>query len=604
MESTTYKIDKLKGAKNWRRFEYEMQAIFEIDDTWEVVSGEELLPDIPPQPMNQAAYTAADGSTVPAVAATQSQLDDYQRRLMQWDKDTKAWKKKNRKGIARLVFYTEEGPREHIKGLDTIYAQWEKLKKQYGASDLSTRDAALSAIARIESSSYKSIQEYTEAIKKQQTILTNMGVGLPAWQLSSFFRMGLEEGLEPYVFQLIQAAKASGQELNIDDMATALSEHDRRVKLQEETSKAMAARFGKQDKPEKPQHQRKNKKDTAKDTKPGDRKDVGTPPCSCCKSHRHGDTHCYYLHKHLRPEGWEATKGKEDLLIENQKKKASSARANGSTKPKSIRIVRTFSTKVINTSIPSAPKEQAVYMDTASDVHTLWDRSKFEDYKPSNKTLTGIDGKALRVLGIGTALYPRVLNGKAEYVRISSVHHVPDMDYNLLSITTLEDKGCYATIKEGHFDIIDSEEDKVVLSGTRVGKSYLLDLKYAQPPQALRSSKKPQANHTSWDKWHRRLGHLGIQDVKKLSQIATRIDAGMADQLQQTISPHKLCEECTIGKMSKTHSRISHRQDVTKRETVKGAKICSDLAGGSHIKVTKGGHRYCASFICEATDMV
>ena len=123
IESTTYKIEKLKGAKNWPRFEYKIQAIFEIDNTWEVVSGEELLLDIPPQPMNQAAYTATDGSAVPAVATTQSQLDDYQRRLIQWDKDTKASKKKNRKGIIQLVFYTEEGPREHIKGLDTIYTQ-------------------------------------------------------------------------------------------------------------------------------------------------------------------------------------------------------------------------------------------------------------------------------------------------------------------------------------------------------------------------------------------------------------------------------------------------------------------------------------------------
>ena len=83
IESTTYKIDKLKGAKNWRRFEYKIQAIFEIDDTWEVVSGEELLPDIPPKPINQAAYTTADSSAVPAVTVTQSQLDDYQRRLIQ-----------------------------------------------------------------------------------------------------------------------------------------------------------------------------------------------------------------------------------------------------------------------------------------------------------------------------------------------------------------------------------------------------------------------------------------------------------------------------------------------------------------------------------------
>ena len=124
------------------------------------------------------------------------------------------------------------------------------------------------------------------------------------------------------------------------------------------------------------------------------------------------------------------------------------------------------------------------------------------------------------------------------------------MDYNLLSIVTLE--GCYATIKEGRFDIIDSEEDEVMLSGTRVGKSCLLDLKYAHPPQALRSSKKPQANYASWDEWHRRLGHLGMQNVEKLSQIATGIDAGMADQLQQTLTPHKLCEECTMGKMANT----------------------------------------------------
>ena len=178
------------------------------------------------------------------------------------------------------------------------------------------------------------------------------------------------------------------------------------------------------------------------------------------------------------------------------------------------------------------------------------------------------------------------------------------MNYNLLSIATLEDKGCYATIKDGRFDIIDSEDDEVILTGTRVGKSYLLDMKYVDPLQALRSSKESPANHASWDEWHRRLGHLGMQDVKKLSKIATGIDATMADKLQKNIPPHKLCEECTMGKMTKVHNRVPHRQDVSKRETIKGAKISSDIAGGGHIKVTKGGHRYCASFICEATDMV
>ena len=78
----------------------------------------------------------------------------------------------------------------------------------------------------------------------------------------------------------------------------------------------------------------------------------------------------------------------------------------------------------------------------------------------------------------------------------------------------------------------------------------------------------------------------------------------MADMLQKDVPPHKLCEECSMGKMAKIHNRIPHRQDVSKRETVKGAKIYLDIAGGGYIKVTKGGYYYCISFIYEATDIV
>jgi len=46
------------------------------------------------------------------------------------------------------------------------------------------------------------------------------------------------------------------------------------------------------------------------------------------------------------------------------------------------------------------------------------------------------------------------------------------MDYNLLLITTLEQKGCSAAIVNGRFDDIDT--DGKVLSGTRVGTSYLI----------------------------------------------------------------------------------------------------------------------------------
>ena len=248
--STGHKIDKLKGTANWSKFEYEMKAVWIMDGVWDVVQGRKTRPIEPKQPEKK---TNDEEATFLASKKEWEELHNI------WIDNTDKWDTKNEKAMARLVFYTDDEPRQHIKTLTTGHDQWTMLKKIYGVSDLATRDLALSKIARIESSSYKGIQEYSEAIKKQATILNDMGHGLPAWILTSFFRMGLEAGLEPYTFQLIQAAKTAGKELEIDDIASALAEHDNRVKLSEDSAKVLAAKFGKQDKAAQDKKKKKKK---------------------------------------------------------------------------------------------------------------------------------------------------------------------------------------------------------------------------------------------------------------------------------------------------------------------------------------------------------
>jgi len=126
-------------------------------------------------------------------------------------------------------------------------------------------------------------------------------------------------------------------------------------------------------------------------------------------------------------------------------------------------------------------------MDTASDVHTVWDRAKFTTYKPCNDSLSGINGQSLRVKGTGSVRYPAIVEGKLNEIILTNVHHVPAMDYNLLLIATLEQKGCSAAIANGRFDIMDDSDNEKILSGTRVGTSYLLDLKYSKTPHALKA---------------------------------------------------------------------------------------------------------------------
>ena len=83
MELTTYRIDKLEGVKNWPKFEYEMPAIFEMDDVWELVSGEELPPIKPNPPLQHAAYTDEDGIQHPAVDATAEEAAEHQKQMAQ-----------------------------------------------------------------------------------------------------------------------------------------------------------------------------------------------------------------------------------------------------------------------------------------------------------------------------------------------------------------------------------------------------------------------------------------------------------------------------------------------------------------------------------------
>ena len=392
-----YKIDKLKGTANWSRFEYEMKAVWVIDGVWDVVHGRKARPiHTKPEKSTNAAEPAA-------TATYNAEMDEWTKGEEDREDATDKWDMKNEKAMARLVFYTEEGPRQHIKNLTTCSEQWKMLKKIYGVSDLATRSLALSKIARMESASYKGIQEYSEAIKKQHTILTNMGCGLPAWVLSTFFQLGLEDGLEPYTFQLIQAAKASGKELEIDDIASALSEHDNRLKLSEDTAKVLAAKFGKQDKA----NQDKKKKKSEKAEK------AEKLTCSHCDMKGHLKDKCFYLVKEKRPRNWKPNK--EELSIEYIDKKKASASKTVASEGTSHEHASSF--KVINMGILAPDlgdgKEDAVYMDSASDVHTLWDRSKFEDdYTPSSGTISGIEGQTLQVHGRGTVYLPALIDGE------------------------------------------------------------------------------------------------------------------------------------------------------------------------------------------------
>jgi len=94
--------------------------------------------------------------------------------------------------------------------------------------------------------------------------------------------------------------------------------------------------------------------------------------------------------------------------------------------------------------------------------------------------------------------YPAIVEGKLNEIILTNIHYVPAIDYNLLSIATAEQKGCSAAIVNGRFNIIDNLDNEKILSETRVGTSYLLDLKYSKTPHTLKSLYRLSVNYSLW----------------------------------------------------------------------------------------------------------
>ena len=326
MAESINRTQKLKGAKNMMRWQEDMKAIYVVEDMWRVVIGTSLDPIAPTSPLRIE-------STM-----TPEETKEYKVQYKEWENKHKSWQRTNDRAMALMILLVEDGPRAHVVDMGLVHEAWLKLKQLYGTSDLATRDQALFEISRIDLEDFKSIAEYSKHINKHAKTLIDLEVGLPKWMLSTFFWLGLKKYLDPYVFQMIQAARAANQELDIDDITVLLVQHDKRIS-QSEDSRAIPARFGKQTKP------KKSKGIGREDSK--DRRSR----CDHCDSGLHKKCKCFYLIPDIRPRDWKPADGKEQLSIEaiRKKKKASDTKHSDSSDSSSEEEEAKKSTRKIKT---------------------------------------------------------------------------------------------------------------------------------------------------------------------------------------------------------------------------------------------------------------
>ena len=580
MGGQNYKIASLKGSANYDRWSEDIRGILALDHCWLVTIGKEIAPKTPQAlPEEKPAEVSGEIVLVEAVVNTKSAKDAHEAKMERYEEKLLDCDDKYSRACATIRLNCEDGPRVHIKGVESPHEIWSILKNQYESSDLATRDNAVSQMVHQTQSDFSTIAEYGEVIKKGAAKCAEMGNPVPSWLLSSFFQLGLNPDLEPYTFQMVNTVQTQKQELEINEMIIALVDHDRRQQFFEDT-KALVAKKG------------KSKIVTEKEkstTSPSIKKDKGKERCEHCGSARHIKKSCYYLMPaNQRPVDWEPYHGKKHLLQEYL------SDAKPTQSPRSMIVAFT---------VNHESKDTRFYLDSAAEVHMCYDRSLFSIYKEGNLSpVRTADHTELNVLGKNIVTLDVLVDGKSEVVNFCNILHAPELEYNLLSVGTIEKAGYLILAKKGKITVFDNK-DNVALEATKIEISYLVNVPARERTLALASSRSVPHNHASWTQWHRRLGHLNMQDVKKLVRMSTGIDPEKATSLEKSEPPHELCESCMIGKQHRTPSRVVNRMDPFKRATQKGELSHGDIAGGGKIVRTLGGARYVFGLTDDKTDM-
>ena len=164
---------------------------------------------------------------------------------------------------------------------------------------------------------------------------------------------------------------------------------------------------------------------------------------------------------------------------------------------------------------------------------------------------------------------------------------MPDLSYNLLSVSKAAKAGKVVKSSETGCEILDSNK-KVIAVATRVESLYHLNCQAhnEQTNAAVNKSKE-----TKEDTWHRRYGHLGVRNLQKLAKEKLVDDFDFNASRETTF-----CESCVEGK----HHRSRFPVDGGKRSSEPLGFVHSDVCGKMNATSLSGGE-YFLTFIDDNT---
>ena len=287
--------------------------------------------------------------------------------------------------------------------------------------------------------------------------------------------------------------------------------------------------------------------------------------CEHCGKRGHNAFKCWYLHPEKAP--W----AKANTTAIDMVKKVESENEKD--------LVRSMASGECSNVDSNKHVSSLWFIDSGASSHMTYDMCHFIKYTLIQPHYVEVGDKSkVLAVGKGTVLLSIIVNGMHKKCLLSNVLHVPDLAYNLLSVSAMDAKDIKTSFFKGQCNMI--KNNRVLAQGYRLGGLYALCI-------APNDDSVEFAAVASLQLWHARLGHVNCHGIKQM--VNKHIVDGIT--LKDANMSH-VCEACVKGKI--------HCSPIPKHSETRSTGLLdlvhSDICGPMQVP-SLGGSRYFVSFI-------
>lgn len=238
-------------------------------------------------------------------------------------------------------------------------------------------------------------------------------------------------------------------------------------------------------------------------------------------------------------------------------------------------------------------------LDSGSSVHITNNKSIFSAYVPAkNHTVVGIG--STQAEGIGSVKLKLSIGKQTTYIMLERVLYLPNSPHNLVSLGKLHRAGYRIEFPIGSLDVeIRSKAGTALAHCRNIGDVYALGNVEPVLPSSLSATNDPALvfiakEQRTLEDWHRALGHLGIDSVKKLA------DKGMVEGMRIAPGSNDVpqCATCIQAKQTVAPFPKEAKREYSEVGEMTYTDVCGPLTpAGIHgeqyfITFTDGAKKY------------